>query len=160
MGKYILIKKNKFENFKKYKKKKKDFRLYMKKLQKGKIKTFETSKKKLTLIFGTAGLRALTAGRVFPFQYETLRRVLFKKANRKLRFWNRSTFSFFLTKKPISIRMGRGKGEISCITARITAGAILFEFTGLNEYKLNEIKKTLLNKLYIKYELIFRQNYL
>ena len=142
------------------KKKNNDPRLHFKKLQKGRIKKLEFSKKRLQLIFGNAALRALAAGRIFAPQLETLRRILFKKANRHLRFWNRSSLVYYLTAKSISIRMGRGKGNLVNVVARISGGAIVVEFSGLLETSLKEIENNLINKLYMPSEIIQRTQYL
>ena len=126
------------------KKKKNDPRLNFKKLQKGRIRKLEFSKSRLKIIFGT----------------QALRRILFRKAGRRLRFWNRSNLVYYLTAKSIAIRMGRGKGNLVHVVSRISGGAILVEFSGLSSEQSFEIKKNLVNKLYMSSELIFRQQYL
>ena len=114
----------------------------------------------MNIIFGTAALRVLEEGRIFAPQLESIRRILFKKANRRLRFWNRSSLVYYLTAKSISIRMGRGKGNLVNVVARIAGGAVVVEFSGLQENTLREIEKNIINKLYMSSELFFRESYL
>jgi len=142
------------------KKKKNDTRLNFKKLKKGRIRKLEFLKSRLKIVFGTQALRVLSSGRIFAPHLETVRRILFRKAGRRLRFWNRSTLVYYLTAKSIAIRMGRGKGNLVHVISRISGGAVLVEFSGLSFEQSFEIKKNLLNKLYMPSELVLRQQYL
>lgn len=137
-------------------KKKRDPRLNFKKMHKGRIHRFEFSKKRLYLKFGTMGLRAKNFGRLRAFHLEGVRRLLFRYAGRRLRFWNRSFLKYFLTTKAISIRMGRGKGTLTSTVARVSGGSIILEFTGVSLEILKDIKKPLLNKMKVPCELILR----
>jgi len=141
-------------------KKKRDPRLNFKKMHKGRIQKFEFSQKRLVLKFGTIGLRSKKSGRLRAFHLESVRRLLFRYAGRRLRFWNRSFLKHFLTAKAISIRMGRGKGTLVASVARISGGSIILEFTGVNLEILNELKKPILNKMRIPCEIILRNTYL
>ena len=141
-------------------KKKRDPRLNFKKMHKGRIQMFEFSKKRLCLQFGTVGIRAKNSGRIRAYHLENIRRLLFRHAGRRLRFWNRSFLKYFLTTKAISIRMGRGKGTLSASVARISGGSVILEFTGVSMETLQEIKKPILNKMKVPCEFILRNAYI
>lgn len=129
-------------------------------MHKGRIHLFEFSKKRLCLKFGTIGIRAKSSGRIRAYHLENIRRLLFRYAGRRLRFWNRSFLKYFLTAKAISIRMGRGKGALTASVARISGGSVILEFTGVTMETLKEIKKPILNKMKVPCEIILRSAYI
>jgi len=85
------------------------------------------------LNFGEYGLKALANGIVENIHIEAIR-VLFA---RQLRGTGRVYIRIFphksVTKKPSEVRMGKGKGDLSCWVAPVRRGAILFELGGVPE---------------------------
>jgi large subunit ribosomal protein L16 len=80
-----------------------------------------------TLAFGQYGLKALEPERVTARQIEAARRAL-KRAGR---VWIRIFPDVPVSKKPIEIRMGKGKGTPEYWVCRVKPGRILFEVDGI-----------------------------
>ena len=82
-----------------------------KKIQKGKLRQFDPRSNQLK--FGTVGLKAVKSGTITSRQIEAARQAIVRKLNRKGKLWIRIFPAIPITKKPIEIRMGKGKGSIS-----------------------------------------------
>src|ERR671927_96606 len=80
-----------------------------------------------TLAFGQYGLKALEPDRVTARQIEAARRALTRHMKRSGRVWIRVYPDVPVSKKPIEVRMGKGKGSPELWVTRIKPGRILFE---------------------------------
>jgi large subunit ribosomal protein L16 len=96
---------------------------------KGRIHGFATSG--ATLAFGQYGLKALEPERVTARQIEAARRALTRFMKRSGRVWIRVYPDVPVSKKPIEIRMGKGKGTPEFWVTRVKPGRILFEVDGV-----------------------------
>jgi large subunit ribosomal protein L16 len=84
-----------------------------------------------TLAFGQFGLKALEPDRVTARQIEAARRALTRFMKRAGRVWIRVYPDVPVSKKPIEVRMGKGKGTPEVWVCRVKPGRILFEVDGI-----------------------------
>jgi len=101
------------------------------KQQKGKLRGFATSGTKVN--FGEFGLKAITRGRITARQIEAARRAMTRYIKRGGKVWIRIFPDVPITKKPIEVRMGKGKGNVEYWVAKIQPGKILYEMEGVSE---------------------------
>ena len=90
-----------------------------------------TSKAGTELNFGQFGLKALEPDRVTARQIEAARRALTRHMKRAGRVWIRVYPDVPVSKKPIEVRMGKGKGTPEYWVCRVKPGRILFEVDGI-----------------------------
>jgi len=83
------------------------------------------------LNFGEFGLKALEPERVTARQIEAARRALTRHMKRAGRVWIRVFCDVPVSKKPIEVRMGKGKGTPEVWVCRVKPGRILFEVDGI-----------------------------
>src|SRR3979409_1982668 len=104
-------------------------RTKFRKAQKGRIKGIATSG--INLAFGQFGLKALEPERVTARQIEAARRALTRHMKRAGRVWIRIYPDVPVSKKPLEVRMGSGKGAPEYWVARVKPGRIIFEIDGV-----------------------------
>jgi large subunit ribosomal protein L16 len=104
-------------------------RTKFRKAHKGRIKGLATSG--ASLAFGEYGLKAVEPERVTARQIEAARRALTRHMKRAGRVWIRVFPDVPVTKKPLEVRMGSGKGAIELWVTRVKPGRILFELDGV-----------------------------
>ena len=85
------------------------------------------------LNFGEFGLKAMEPERVTARQIEAARRALTRHMKRAGRVWIRVFPDVPVSKKPIEVRMGKGKGAPELWVARVAPGRIMFEVDGVPE---------------------------
>lgn len=83
------------------------------------------------LKFGSIGLLSLESSFLTFHQLEASRKVISRMIKRKGQVWIRVFPDYQFTAKPISVRMGRGKGKVDLWTSRVCKGKILFEIDGV-----------------------------
>lgn len=89
--------------------------------------------------FGSFGLKVIQKGWITSKQMEAVRKYLSKQLKRKGKVWIRTFPNFSITKKPIEVRMGRGKGNPEFWVASVSPGTILFEISGVDENRAKEL---------------------
>jgi large subunit ribosomal protein L16 len=104
-------------------------RTKFRKAHKGRIHGQATSGTSLT--FGQFGLKALEPDRVTARQIEAARRAMTRHMKRSGRVWIRIFPDVPVSKKPIEVRMGKGKGAPEFWVCRVKPGRILFEIDGV-----------------------------
>ncbi|MGZ5864187.1 MAG: 50S ribosomal protein L16 [Xanthobacteraceae bacterium] len=104
-------------------------RTKFRKAHKGRIKGVATSGTNLD--FGQFGLKALEPNRITAREIEAARRALTRHMKRSGRVWIRVYPDVPVSKKPLEVRMGSGKGAPEFWVARIKPGRILFEIDGV-----------------------------
>jgi len=104
-------------------------RTKFRKAHKGRIHGFATSG--ATLAFGQYGLKAVEPERITARQIEAARRALTRHMKRSGRVWIRVYPDVPVSKKPLEVRMGSGKGAPEFWVARVKPGRILFEVDGV-----------------------------
>jgi len=85
------------------------------------------------LDFGGFGLKALEPNRVTAREIEAARRAITREMKRAGRVWIRVFPDLPVSKKPVEVRMGKGKGSVEYWAARVHPGRILFEVDGVPE---------------------------
>ena len=86
-----------------------------------------------SLNFGTFGLKALTRGQLTSRQIEAARRAMTRKVKRGAKIWIRVFPDKPITKKPLEVRQGKGKGNVELWVSTIKPGKILYEMEGAEE---------------------------
>jgi large subunit ribosomal protein L16 len=129
-------------------------RTKFRKAHKGRI--HGTSKAGTDLNFGEYGLKALEPDRVTARQIEAARRALTRHMKRAGRVWIRVFPDVPVSKKPIEVRMGKGKGTPEYWVCRIKPGRIMFEIDGVPVTVAKEALALAAAKLPIKTRFIQR----
>ena len=106
-------------------------RTKFRKAHKGRIKGLATSAANLD--FGEYGLKAMEPDRITARQIEAARRALTRHMKRAGRVWIRMYPDVPVSKKPLEVRMGSGKGAPEFWVARVKPGRILFEVDGVTQ---------------------------
>ena len=83
--------------------------------------------------FGEFGLKAVGRGRITARQIEAARRALTRKVKRGAKIWIRIFPDKPITKKPLEVRQGKGKGNVEYWVAQIQPGKVLYEVEGVPE---------------------------
>lgn len=83
--------------------------------------------------FGEYGLKAVERGRMTSRQIEAGRRAITRHVKRGGKIWIRIFPDKPITKKPLEVRMGKGKGSVEYWVSEIKPGAMLFEIQGVSE---------------------------
>jgi large subunit ribosomal protein L16 len=129
-------------------------RTKFRKAHKGRIKGTATSG--VELAFGQFGLKALEPERVTARQIEAARRALTRHMKRAGRVWIRIFPDVPVSKKPLEVRMGSGKGTPELWVARVKPGRILFEIDGVTLQIAKEALALAAAKLPIKTRFVER----
>jgi large subunit ribosomal protein L16 len=83
--------------------------------------------------FGEFGLKATARGRITARQIEAARRTITRTVKRGGKLWIRIFPDKPITKKPLEVRMGKGKGNVEYWVAQIQPGRMLYEIEGVSE---------------------------
>jgi len=83
--------------------------------------------------FGEYGLKATTRGRITARQIEAARRAMTRHIKRGGKIWIRVFPDKPITKKPIEVRQGKGKGNVEYWVALTQPGRVLYEMEGVSE---------------------------
>ena len=78
-------------------------------------------------------MKATTRGRVTARQIEAARRAMTRHIKRGGKVWIRIFPDVPITKKPVEVRMGKGKGNVEYWVAKIQPGKVLYEMEGVSE---------------------------
>ncbi len=124
------------------------------KMMKGRNRGLATRGNKVS--FGEFGLKAVVRGRLTARQIEAARRALTHFIKRGGRVWIRIFPDKPVTKKPLEVRMGSGKGNVEFWVAEIRPGAVLYEMEGINEQQAREAFKLAAAKLPLKTTFVTR----
>lgn len=109
-----------------------------------------------TLAFGAFGLKALAPERLTARQIEAARRAITRHIKRQGKVWIRVFPDVPVSKKPLEVRMGSGKGSPEWWAARVKPGRILFELDGVPEGLAREALELGAAKLPIKTKFVAR----
>jgi large subunit ribosomal protein L16 len=100
--------------------------------------------------FGEYGLKATTHGQITARQIEAARRCITRYVKRGGKLWIRVFPDKPITKKPIEVRMGAGKGNVEYWVAPIQPGRMLYEIEGVSEAEAREAFRLAAAKLSIQ----------
>ncbi len=121
---------------------------------KGRISGFATSGAELA--FGEYGLKAMEPDRLTARQIEAARRAMTRHMKRQGRVWIRIFPDVPISKKPLEVRMGSGKGSPEYWAARVKPGRIMFELGGVSVDVARESLELAAAKLPIKTRFVQR----
>jgi len=85
------------------------------------------------VLFRSIGLKATESGRLTARQIEAGRRAMTRHVKRGGKVWIRVFPDKPITKKPLEVRQGKGKGSVEYWVAQIQPGRMLFEMEGVSE---------------------------
>ena len=100
--------------------------------------------------FGEFGLKSIEWGEVTARQIEATRRVITRYVKRGGKLWIRIFPDHPVTRKPLEVRMGSGKGNVEFWAARVQPGKMLYEIQGVDETTAREVFKLASAKLPVK----------
>ena len=83
--------------------------------------------------FGEFGLKAVGRGRLTARQIEAARRAMTRHIKRGGKIWIRVFPDKPITKKPLEVRQGKGKGAVEYWVSQIQPGRVLYEMEGVSE---------------------------
>lgn len=106
-------------------------RTKFRKMQKGRNRGLAQSGNKVS--FGEFGLKSTTRGRLTARQIEAARRAMTRHIKRGGKIWIRVFPDKPISKKPLEVRMGKGKGNVEYWVAEIQPGRMLYEMEGVSE---------------------------
>lgn len=110
----------------------------------------------LKVSYGEYGLKALELGRITARQIEAARRAMSRHIKRGGKVFIRIFPDKPITKKPLEVRQGSGKGNVEYWVALIQPGRMLFEIEGVNEDLAREALGLAAAKLPVKTEFVTR----
>jgi large subunit ribosomal protein L16 len=108
------------------------------------------------LNFGSFGLKALEPERITARQIEATRRAITRHMKRQGKVWIRIFPDVSVSKKPLEVRMGSGKGSPEYWVSRVAPGRIMFEIDGVNEKIAREALALGAAKLPVKTKIVTR----
>src|SRR5215217_2356295 len=129
-------------------------RTKFRKAHKGRI--HGASKAGTQLNFGQFGLKAMEPERVTARQIEAARRAMTRHMKRAGRVWIRIFPDVPVSKKPLEVRMGKGKGAPELWVCRIKPGRVIFEIDGVTDVTAREALGLAAAKLPIKTRFVER----
>ena len=109
-----------------------------------------------TLNFGSFGLKAEQAGRISSRQIEAARRAITRHLKRSGRIWIRIFPDVPVSKKPVEVRMGKGKGVPETWICRVKPGRVMFEVDGVQAPLAKEAFRRGADKLPIRTRFVVR----
>lgn len=109
-----------------------------------------------TLTNGEYGIMAMENARVTARQIEAARVAMTRHIKRGGQVWIKVFPHFPVSKKPLEVRMGGGKGSIERYEARVRAGRIIYEMGGVDKQTATEALALAASKLSVRTKLIIK----
>lgn len=100
--------------------------------------------------FGEFGLKAVELGRITSRQIEAARRAMSRHLKRGGKIWIRIFPDKPISKKPLEVRQGKGKGNVEYWVALVQPGRVMFEIDGVTPELAREALKLAAAKLPVK----------
>ena len=129
-------------------------RTKFRKQQKGRNRGLATSGNKVS--FGEFALKSTTRGQITARQIEAARRAITRSVKRGGKLWIRVFPDVPVTKKPIEVRQGKGKGNVEYWVAKIQPGRGIYEIEGVSEELAREAFKLAAAKLPVQTAFVTR----
>lgn len=126
------------------------------KVRKGKITGVATSGN--FIAFGDYGLQSEGMERITSRQIEAARQAMTRHIKRGGKIWIRIFPHIPVTRKPLDVKMGSGKGNPEFFVAKVKPGTILFEMQGVTEPIAREAMRLASNKLPVKTRFIVKED--
>lgn len=106
--------------------------------------------------FGDFGLKTTGRGRITARQIEAARRAITRALKRGGKLWIRVFPDKPITKKPLEVRQGKGKGNVEYWVALVQPGKVLYEVEGVTEELAREAFDLAAAKLPVKTTFVHR----
>ena len=107
--------------------------------------------------FGDYGLQSLDNERITSRQIESARQAMTRYIKRGGKIWIRIFPHTPVTRKPLGLKMGGGKGNPEFFVAKVKSGTILFEMKGVTEETAREAMRLAGHKLPVKTRFVKRE---
>jgi large subunit ribosomal protein L16 len=130
-------------------------RTKFRKVRKGKIRGVATSGNYIA--FGDYALQAQGHDRITSRQIEASRQAMTRYIKRGGKIWIRIFPHIPVTRKPLDVKMGSGKGSPEFFVAKVRPGTILFEMQGVSEEIAREAMRLAAHKLPVKTKFLSRE---
>ena len=130
-------------------------RTKFRKVRKGKIRGVATSGNYIA--FGDFALQSQGNERITSRQIEASRQAMTRYIKRGGKIWIRIFPHTPVTRKPLDVKMGSGKGSPEFFVAKVKPGTVLFEMQGVTEEQAREAMRLAGHKLPIKTKFITRE---
>lgn len=131
-------------------------RTKFRKVRKGKIRGVATSGNYIA--FGDYALQAQDHERITSRQIEASRQAMTRYIKRGGKIWIRIFPHTPVTRKPLDVKMGSGKGSPEFFVAKVRPGTILFEMQGVSEEIAREAMRLAGHKLPVKTKFLVRED--
>lgn len=112
-----------------------------------------------TVAFGDYGLMSLDNERINSRQIEAARQAITRYLKRGGKIWIRIFPHTPVTKKPLDVKMGSGKGEPQFYVAKVKAGTVMFEVADVSEEQAKEALRLAMHKLPVKCKIIKKEEF-
>ena len=109
-----------------------------------------------TVAFGDWGLMSLDNERINSRQIESARQAMTRHIKRGGQIWIRIFPHTPITRKPLDVKMGGGKGNPEYFAAKVKAGTVMFEIRGVDEATAKEAMRLAGHKLPVRTKIIAR----
>lgn len=110
------------------------------------------------IAFGDYGLQSQSNERITSRQIEAARQAMTRYIKRGGKIWIRIFPHTPVTKKPLGLKMGGGKGAPEFFVAKVKAGTVMFEMKGVPEETAREAMRLAGHKLPVKTKFIRRED--
>jgi large subunit ribosomal protein L16 len=107
--------------------------------------------------FGDFGLQSQSNERITSRQIEAARQAMTRHIARGGKIWIRIFPHTPVTKKPLDVKMGSGKGNPEFFVAKVKAGTVLFEMKGVEEPVAREAMRLASHKLPVKTRFVVKE---
>ena len=107
-----------------------------------------------TVAFGDFGLMSLDNERITSRQIEAARQAITRYVKRGGKIWIRIFPHTPVSKKPLDVKMGSGKGEPQFYVAKVKAGTVMFEIADVTDEQAREALRLASHKLPVKCKII------
>jgi len=134
-------------------------RVRRRKVQKGKGNMKGNSQRGHRLSNGMFGIKALEQDLLTSRQIEAARIAATRHMKRQGQLWIKIFPDKPITKKPLEVRMGKGKGSPEYFVAVVKPGRIMFEVGGVSEEVAREALRLAAQKLPVKTKLVVARDY-
>ena len=109
--------------------------------------------------FGDYGLMSLDNERINSRQIEAARQAINRYVKRGGKVWIRIFPHTPVTKKPLDVKMGGGKGEPQFFAAKVKAGTVMFEIADVTDEQAKEALRLAAHKLPVRCKIIKKEEF-
>src|SRR3954465_15078127 len=125
------------------------------KVRKGRVRGVATAGNYIA--FGQYALQAQGQDRITARQIESARQAMTRYIKRGGKIWIRIFPHTPVTKKPLDVKMGSGKGNPEYFAAKVKPGTVLFEMQGVTEELAREAMRLAAHKLPVKTKFLVKE---